>query len=113
DRLVLHVHAARGIVADDHDGKPGHDAAVAEPVHANLQLAAQVLRDRLAVDEARAHAASLRSTRAAPVSSMTRSTGTWCGPRGSGPPTKSERSAVTQSGARPRPASNPSKWPAP
>ena len=46
--LVADIDLARRIVADQHDGNPRHDAAIApQPVHGIRDLAAQIRRDRL------------------------------------------------------------------
>ena len=54
--LAADIDLARRIVADQHDREPGRDAAVADqPVHRVGDLAAQVRRDRLAVDDVCRH----------------------------------------------------------
>ena len=54
--LGADIDFARRIVADENDGNPRHDAAVAaQPVHGIRDLAAQIRGDRLSVNDTRAH----------------------------------------------------------
>ena len=59
--LAADIDLARRIVADQHDREPGHQAAVArQPVRRVGDLAAQLRRDGLAVDDPRGHGTSAR-----------------------------------------------------
>ncbi len=62
--LVAHIDCGGGVVADHHDGEPGPaEAAAFERVRPGADLAPELLRDPLAIDDLRAHmpAALLKS----------------------------------------------------
>src|SRR5688500_6460770 len=56
-RFAAHIDFARRILPDQHDGEPGHQAMrPRQPPRVFGDARAQVRRNRLAVDDARAHA---------------------------------------------------------